>query len=54
VTVNVKKIVAWVLFAFVVFYIIKFPDKSAAFVRTAGDFLGNAASQLADFVGNLG
>jgi hypothetical protein len=54
VTVNAKKVIAWVLVAFVVFYVIKFPDKSANFVRNAGDVLGNAVSQLADFVGNLG
>jgi hypothetical protein len=54
VTVNAKKIITWVLVAFVLFYVIKFPDKSANFVRSAGDVLGNALSQLAEFVGNLG
>ena len=46
--------VLWVLVAFVVFYVIKFPDNSANFVRSAGNALSTAASQLADFVGNLG
>jgi hypothetical protein len=54
VTVNGKKIIAWVLVAFILFYVIKFPEKSANFVQSAGDVLGNAVSQLADFVGNLG
>ena len=49
-----KKVVAWVLVIFALFYVVKFPDKSANFVRSAGDVLSNAASQLADFVGNLG
>jgi hypothetical protein len=54
VTVNGKKVVAWALVAFVLFYVIKFPDKSAECVRSAGDVLGTAVSQLAAFVGNLG
>jgi hypothetical protein len=54
VTVNAKKLIAWVIVAFVVFYVIKFPDNSANFVRNAGNALSTAASQLADFVGNLG
>jgi large-conductance mechanosensitive channel len=54
VTVSVKKIIAWVLVAFVVFYVIKFPNQSAEFVRSVGDALSTAASQLATFIGNLG
>ncbi|MGY1604170.1 hypothetical protein [Geodermatophilus sp. SYSU D00815] len=50
---NLKKVVTWLVVAFVVFYVIKFPENSAEFVRSAGDALGNAASSLADFVGSL-
>ena len=50
---SLKKVVAWLLVAFVVFYVIKYPVDSADFVRTAGEALGNAASSLAAFVGSL-
>ncbi|MGY1618601.1 hypothetical protein ACI797_17830 [Geodermatophilus sp. SYSU D00691] len=51
---SLKKVVTWLVIAFVVFYVIKFPESSAEFVRSAGNALGNAASSLADFVGSLG
>jgi ABC-type uncharacterized transport system permease subunit len=53
VVVSVKKVIIWLVVAFVVFYVIKFPDNSAAFVKSAGQALGNAASSLADFVDSL-
>jgi hypothetical protein len=53
VTVNLKKVLTWLLVAFVVFYVIQAPEKSAEFVKSAGDTLGNAASSFADFVGSL-
>jgi hypothetical protein len=53
VAVNLKKVITWLVVAFVVFYVIKQPDDSARMVRTAGIALGNAASQLATFVGRL-
>ena len=51
---SAKKVVIWVIVAFAVFYLIKFPEKSAEYVRSAGNALGTAASSLADFVGSLG
>ena len=50
---NVKKVVTWLVVAFVVFYVIKSPDNSARIVRDAGQALGSAASSLATFVGSL-
>jgi hypothetical protein len=53
VTVNLKKVLTWLVVAFVVFYIIQAPENSAEIVRTAGQALGDAASSLAAFVGSL-
>ena len=51
--VNLKKVIGWLVIAFVVFYIIQAPDSSAELVRRAGTALGDAASSLAQFLGNL-
>jgi large-conductance mechanosensitive channel len=51
--VNLKKVITWLVVAFVVFYVIQAPDSSAQFVRNAGQALGDAASSLAEFVGSL-
>jgi large-conductance mechanosensitive channel len=53
VVVSVKKVISWLVVAFVVFYVIKNPNDSAEMVRSAGQALGNAASSLGDFVGSL-
>jgi ABC-type uncharacterized transport system permease subunit len=53
VTVTLKKVLTWLVVAFVLFYVIQFPESSAQFVRSAGEALGNAASSLAAFVGSL-
>jgi large-conductance mechanosensitive channel len=53
VTVSLKKVLAWLVVAFVIFYVIKAPDRSAQLVRDAGHALGDAASSLATFVGSL-
>ena len=50
---SLKKIVAWLVVAFVVFYVIQAPEQSAQLVRNAGQALGDAASSLAQFVGSL-
>ena len=50
---NLKKVITWLVVAFVVFYVIQAPEKSAEFVKGAGETLGDAASSLADFVGTL-
>jgi len=53
VAVNLKKVVTWLVVAFIVFYVIQAPEQSAAFVRTAGNAIGDAASSLADFFQSL-
>ena len=50
---NLKKVVTWLVVAFVVFYVIQAPEQSAELVRSAGRALGDAASSLAQFVGSL-
>ncbi|WP_177212900.1 hypothetical protein [Geodermatophilus ruber] len=51
--VNLKKVLTWLVVAFVVFYVIQAPESSAEIVRNAGQALGDAASSLANFVGSL-
>jgi hypothetical protein len=51
--VNPKKVVTWLIVAFVVFYVIQAPDSSAQVVRNAGHALGDAATSLASFVKSL-
>jgi large-conductance mechanosensitive channel len=53
VAVSLKKIITWLVVAFLVFYVIKSPNDSARIVRDAGQALGDAASALAKFVGSL-
>ena len=50
---NLKKVVTWLVVAFVVFYVIQAPEQSAQLVKNAGEALGDAAASLADFVGSL-
>ncbi|MCZ2859607.1 hypothetical protein [Blastococcus sp. VKM Ac-2987] len=50
---NLKKVLTWVVVAFVLFYVIQQPEKSAELVRNAGEALGSAASSLSEFVGSL-
>ena len=50
---NLKKVITWLVVAFVVFYVIQAPEKSAEIVKSAGETLGDAASSLADFVESL-
>jgi hypothetical protein len=53
VAVNLKKVLTWLVVAFVVFYVIQAPESSAQLVRNAGEALGDAAQSLANFVGSL-
>ena len=53
VAVNLKKVVTWLVVAFVVFYVIQAPEQSAEIVKNAGNALGDAASSLSAFVGSL-
>ena len=50
---NLKKVVAWLIVAFVVFYVIQAPEQSAQIVRNAGEAIGNAANSFAAFIGSL-
>ena len=50
---EMKKVLAWLAIAFALFYVIQAPEQSAAWVRTAGTALGDAATSLADFVQSL-
>ena len=50
---NLKKVITWLVVAFVVFYVIQAPESSAQLVRNAGQALGDAAASLAAFVGSL-
>jgi hypothetical protein len=50
---NLKKVLVWLTVAFVIFYVIQAPEQSAQLVKNAGEALGDAASSLAEFVGNL-
>jgi large-conductance mechanosensitive channel len=53
VAVSLKKVVAWLVVAFALFYVIQAPEQSAEMVRNAGEAIGDAASSLAAFVGSL-
>ncbi|MGY1769588.1 hypothetical protein [Blastococcus sp. SYSU D00813] len=50
---NLKKVITWLAVAFVIFYVIQAPEKSAQIVKSAGETLGDAASSLGEFVGSL-
>ena len=50
---TLKKIITWLVVAFVVFYIIQAPEASAELVKSAGTALGDAAQSLSAFIGNL-
>jgi thiosulfate reductase cytochrome b subunit len=51
--VNVKRVIAWLLLAFIVFFIVSQPETSADMVRSAFRGLSNAASALANFLTSL-
>jgi large-conductance mechanosensitive channel len=48
-----KKVLSWLIVAFVIFYIIQRPEDAAAIVHSAGSALADAATSLAAFVGSL-
>ena len=50
---SLKKVVTWLVIAFVVWYVIQAPEQSAQIVKNAGEALGNAATSFANFVGSL-
>jgi hypothetical protein len=48
-----KKVVTWLVVAFVIFYIIQQPEDAANIVRSMGAALSNAAASMTAFVGSL-
>ena len=50
---NLKKVITWLVVAFVIFYVVQAPESSAQLVRNVGTALGNAASSFATFIGSL-
>jgi hypothetical protein len=53
VAVSLRKVVTWLVVAFVVWFVIQAPEQSAQMVKNAGEALGNAATSFAQFVGSL-
>jgi hypothetical protein len=53
VAVTLKKVVTWLVVAFVIWFVIQAPEQSAQLVKNAGEALGNAAHSLAQFVGSI-
>lgn len=51
--VSVKKVFAWLLIAFVIFYVLTAPQSSAELIRSAAAGLGRAADSLSEFVTTL-
>ncbi|MGI8530294.1 MAG: hypothetical protein ACR2KO_12550 [Geodermatophilaceae bacterium] len=51
--VSVKKVAAWLLIAFVLFYVLSAPENSAEIVRSAAGALEDAARALARFLTSL-
>ena len=50
---NLKKVLTWLVVAFVLFYLIQAPESSAVLVRQAGSALAGAASSVMTFLGSL-
>ena len=50
---ELKRVVTWLVVAFIIFYVIQAPEASAQIVRNIGTALGNAASSSAAFIGSL-
>lgn len=51
--VSVKKVAAWLLIAFVLFYVLSAPEESADIVRSGIDALEAAARSLSRFLQSL-
>lgn len=50
---SLKKVMAWLMLAFAVFYVITQPAEAAAMVQTVASALGDAASGMASFMQSL-
>ena len=51
---TLKRTAWWLLIAFVVFYIVKYPDEAADTVRSIGENIGEGFDKIAEFVRELG
>lgn len=51
--VSTKKVVGWLLLAFVLFYVITAPQDSADLVHSIVDGLGSAADSFSEFIKSL-
>jgi hypothetical protein len=50
---KIKKIVGLLLIAFVIFYVLSFPEDSSSIIRTTVTALGDAATNFATFVKSI-
>lgn len=50
---KIKKLIGLALIAFVIFYVLSFPEESSNIVRSTIDGLGNAADSFATFVKSI-
>ncbi|MFV0535075.1 MAG: hypothetical protein ACK5MR_15675 [Cumulibacter sp.] len=50
---SIKKLISLLLLAFVIFYVLTFPEESSNIVHSTVDALGTAASNFATFVKSI-
>ncbi len=50
---NLKKIIGLLLIAFVIFYVLSFPEQSSQIIRSTVSALGDAAGNFATFVQSI-
>jgi hypothetical protein len=53
VTAGTKKVVSWLIIAFVAFYLIKQPQDAAGAVRGIGNFIGDGFQSLIQFFSSV-
>lgn len=49
-----KRTVSWLLIAFVIFYVVKYPEQAADSVHSIGENIGEGFDKIAQFVRELG
>lgn len=50
---KIKKLIGLALIAFVIFYVLTFPEDSSSIIRSTVDALGDAAGNFATFVKSI-
>lgn len=50
---TLKRTLGWLLIAFVIFYVIKYPDQAADTVHSIGTGIGDGFDKVAQFVREL-